>query len=111
MDTVLDPLPAAALPELVCRAFASGPPTLRARMLETLLQPLRPLSLVAVAAGAFGRYLHRDAWGRVQVSVDDALAFTADQVSDLAGFVIQVAPDALVQAAQLAQLAASVLQA
>lgn len=90
-----------ALPQLVSRVYAAGPAPLRARILETLLQPLRPLALAAVAAGAFGRYLHRDAWGRVQVSVEDALAFSAEQVRDLALFVLEVAPEALHQAARL----------
>lgn len=102
MDTAHALRPAEPLPEIVTRAFAAGPAPLRARLIETLLLPLRPLSLAVVAAGAFGRYLHRETWSRVQVSLEDALAYSADQVSDLAGFVLQVAPEALALAAQVA---------
>lgn len=85
------------LSQLVSDVYGESPPLLRARVLECLLQPVGPLGLVAVAAGAFGSFLHRESWGRLNVSVDDTLRFSADQIFELARFVDQVRPEALGQ--------------
>ena len=82
------------LSQLVSEVYRESPPPLRARLLECLLKPVRPLGLVAVAAGAFGGYLHRENWSRLSVSIDDAVRFSADQVFELARYVDQVRPEA-----------------
>jgi hypothetical protein len=89
------------LSQLVSAVYRESPLPLRARLLECLLRPLRPLGLVAVAAGAFGSFLHRESWGRLTVSLDDAVRFSADQVFELAHYVDQVRPEAFAQVAAL----------
>lgn len=89
------------LSRLVSDVYGESPPLLRARVLECLLLPVGPFGLVAVAAGAFGSFLHRESWGRLHVSIDDTLRFSAEQVFELARFVDQVRPEALGQLASL----------
>jgi hypothetical protein len=85
-------LPAA---RLVSRLYAAANAPLRARMLACLLQPLSPLSLVAIAAGAFGTFLHRGGDPAASVTLGDVSRFSNDQIFELARFVEQVSPDAL----------------
>lgn len=89
------------LSQLLSEVYQESAPPLRARLLECLLKPMRPLGLVAVAAGAFGGFLHRESWGRLSVSIDDALRYSADQVFELARYVEQFQPEALHQVAGL----------
>jgi hypothetical protein len=89
------------VPQLVCEVYRESPPPLRARLLECLLKPVRPLPLVAIAAGAFGTFLHREAWSLVTVSIDDALRFSAEQVFELARYVEQFEPETFLQVASL----------
>lgn len=89
------------MPRLVAEVFAESAPDLRARMLECLVRPLRPLGLVAVAAGAFSGFLHRDHWTRFSVPLEEAVRFTSSQIFELARFVDQVQPDAFRQVAML----------
>lgn len=89
------------LSQLVCEVYAESSAPLRARVLECLLRPVGPLGLVAVAAGAFGSFLHRESWGRLSVSFEDTLRFSSDQVFELTRFVDQVRPEALGQLAGL----------
>jgi hypothetical protein len=83
------------LPQLVSEVYEASTPPLRARLLECLLRPMRPLGLVAIAAGAFGGFVHREPWDRISVPLDDAVRFSAEQVLELARFVEQVQPEAL----------------
>ena len=84
-----------ALSRLVSQVFDEARPPLRARLLECLLRPVRPLGLVAVAAGAFSGFLHRKHWTHFRVPLTDTMCFTAEQVAQLARFVVQVQPEAL----------------
>ena len=87
-------LPEAPIPELVSAVYREAPVTLRAKLLEVLLRPIGPLAMAVLAAGAFGPMLQREA---SFVSLDDAARIGADQVLELARFVEQASPDALVQ--------------
>lgn len=89
------------VPQLVCEVYRESPAPLRARLLECLLKPVRPLPLVAISAGAFGAFLHRETWGRVTVSIDDAVRFSAEQVFELARYVEQFQPETFRQVASL----------
>lgn len=89
------------LSHLVSDVYREAPPALRARVLECLLRPVGPLALAAVAAGAFGSFLHRENWGRLHVSIDDALRFSSDQIFELTRFVDQARPEALGQLTSL----------
>lgn len=86
---------------LISRLYSAASAPLRARMLSGLLRPLSPLSLVAVAAGAFAGFLQHANVDDIMVAVDDVGRFTSEQVFELARFVEQVSPDALQQAASL----------
>ena len=79
------------IPELIAEATSH----LRAKPLECLLQPVGPLGLVAIAAGAFGDFLHRGSYKRLVVSLDDAARITAEQLIKLARYVEQCSPDTL----------------
>jgi len=111
-DDVPDPAVAAAVPSpaavhgraprLLARLYGSANHVLRSRLVVCLVRPLGPLALASVAAGAFTALLSRSAAGGLSIAIDDAARFSQEQVAELARFVEQVQPDALVQAARLA---------
>jgi hypothetical protein len=70
-------------------------------MLVCLLQPLGTLSLVAVASGAFGRFVHRDPAALDASGMHDLARYSGDQVLELARFVQEVNPDTLQQLMRL----------
>ena len=83
---------------LASRLYAGASAMQRSRIVATLLKPLGPLALVAVASGAFAGLLTRaNALGAT--SIDELGHFTRDQVFELARFVEQVSPEALQQVA------------
>lgn len=90
-----------ALSRLYADFYRDAEPSLRARTLECLLRPISPLGLVAVAAGAFSAFLHRESWGRLSVPIEDAMRFSSEQIFELARFVDQLQPDAFRQVASL----------
>jgi hypothetical protein len=69
-----------AVPALVGKVYESAPPSLRARMLEYLLQPLGVLSLVVIANGIFAKIRFRSSWPDLQVRIEDV---NSVQVSDV----------------------------
>jgi hypothetical protein len=111
-DDVPDPAVAAAVPSstaasgraprLLARLYGSANRAVRTRLVACLVRPLGPLALASVAAGAFAALLSRSAAGGLRIAIDDAARFSQEQFAELARFVEQVQPDALLQAAQLA---------
>jgi len=96
--------PAHAAPELaplVADLFAKAAPPQRLRLLNGLLQPVGPLALVAIAAGAFASLLPTTRWHVVSASLDDAMRLTAGQVLELARYVEQKNPEAFTQLPEL----------
>ena len=110
-DDALDPVAAAApaapspAPErtgrLVARIYASANLALRSRLVACLVRPLGPLALAGVAAGAFTAVVSRSGAGGLSIAIGDVARFSKEQVAELARFVEQVNPDALLQAARL----------
>ncbi|HEX4232685.1 MAG TPA: hypothetical protein VH041_00130 [Caldimonas sp.] len=110
-DDVLDPVAATAAPaaaaasgraaRLVVRLYDSANQALRTRLVACLVRPLGPLALAGVAAGAFTAVLARGSAGGLSVVIGDVARFSKDQIAELARFVEQVQPEALLQAAQL----------
>jgi hypothetical protein len=86
---------------LAARLYAAAGAPLRARMLASLVRPLGPLGLVAIASGAFSGFLARGGPAGVQVALDDVGDYTTEQVAELVRFVEQVSPQALMQIARL----------
>jgi hypothetical protein len=86
---------------LLALLYVQSAPTERARLLEQLLQPVGPLALVAIAAGAFGRLLPTPRWNGVHVTPEDAQHFDAQQVFELVRYVEQKSPELLLQLPQL----------
>ncbi len=86
-----------AIPELVSRVYDEAPASLQARLLECLLRPVGPLALVTIAAGAFGRFLYRLQGNAMPISLDEAARITSDHVLELARYVEQSSPAALLQ--------------
>lgn len=83
---------------LAARLYAGAGAVQRSRIVATLLKPLGPLALVAVASGAFAGLLDRTSALRAR-PIDELGHFTREQVFELARFVEQVSPDALRQVA------------
>jgi hypothetical protein len=84
---------------LASRLYAGAGAVQRSRIVVTLLRPLGPLALVAVASGAFAGLLERASAMGAALPIDELGHFTRDQVFELARFVEQVSPDALQQVA------------
>ena len=82
---------------LVSRAYRTASKPLQARMLACLLRPLGTLSLVAVASGAFGRFLHRDPATPDTSATEEVARYSSGQVLELARFVHEVNPETLEQ--------------
>lgn len=85
------------LPDLVSAAYEEAPAALRIRLLESLVQPLGPLALVAIAGGAFGHLLFRLTRDAAPISANDAHRVTSEQVLELTRYVEQCSPDALLR--------------
>jgi hypothetical protein len=86
---------------LMSRLYAAANAPLRARMLAGLLRPLSPLSVVAVAAGAFAGFRHRGDSEGVRAALDDVGRYGNEQIIELVRFVEQVSPDTLQQVASI----------
>ena len=84
---------------LASRLYAGAGTVQRSRIVVTLLRPLGPLALVAVASGAFAGLLNRASALGSALPIDELGHFTREQVFELARFVEQVSPDALQQVA------------
>ena len=84
---------------LASRLYAGAGVVQRSRIVVTLLRPLGPLALVAVASGAFAGLLNRASALGAALPIDELAHFTREQVFELARFVEQVSPDALQQVA------------
>ena len=84
---------------LASRLYDGAGAMQRSRIVATLLRPLGPLALVAVASGAFAGLLHRASALGSALPIDELGHFTREQVFELARFVEQVSPDALQQVA------------
>jgi hypothetical protein len=95
------PAPADLLPMWVSGAYAESSPDLRVRMLECLLRPMGVLALVGVAGGVFAQLRQRTGWQQLQVTLEDTLSFSAEQVLELATYVQQSTPDVFGQVADL----------
>lgn len=92
-------------PRLVARVFAAANQPLRVRLLGCLMQPLGTLGIAGVAAGAFAVFVGRDGSSITRVDIEavaQVAQVTSRQVHELALFVEQVDPQALLQFASLA---------
>jgi hypothetical protein len=89
------------IPELVADVYSGSTAPLRARLLECLLQPVGPLGLVAIAAGAFGTILHRGGYRHLVVAPEDAVRISAEQMLELARYVEQCKPETFQRVATL----------
>ncbi len=90
------PVPTSVAP-LVAAFYADAPHSMRIRLLDKLLQPLGPLALGAVAAGAFARLLPPGRWTGADVQLEDAMRIGAPQVFELARYLEQKCPEWLLQ--------------
>jgi hypothetical protein len=84
---------------LAARLYAGAGTVQRSRIVATLVRPLGPLALVAVASGAFAGLLERVSALGAALPIEGLAHFTREQVFELARFVEQVSPDALQQVA------------
>jgi hypothetical protein len=86
---------------LVAAFYADAPNSMRMRLLDKLLQPVGPLALGAIAAGAFARLLPPERWTGAHVNLEDAMRISAAQVFDLARYLEQKCPEWLLQLPEL----------
>jgi hypothetical protein len=89
------------VPELIADVYRAATSPLRAKLLECMLQPLGPLGLVVIAAGAFGELLRRGNYTQLAVSPEDATRISADQMLELARYVEQSNPQTFQRIASL----------
>ncbi len=89
------------IPELVSAVYHDAPAPLRTKVLELLLRPIGPLAIVTIATGAFAHLLYRLRLDGVPISLDDAARITSDHVLQLARFVEQCSPHALLRIGSL----------
>ncbi|MFO1219547.1 MAG: hypothetical protein U1E89_14360 [Burkholderiaceae bacterium] len=112
MDTINTPRAAAAAPAvdvspppsvapLVAALYAEAPHSVRLRLLDRLLQPVGPLALGAIAAGAFARLLPPERWTGAQLHLEDAMRIGAPQVLELTRYLEQKCPEWLLQLPEL----------
>jgi energy-converting hydrogenase Eha subunit G len=87
----------AALPALVSEVYRTAPASLRVKLLECLLRPVGPLALAVIASGAFGAFLQRRTWAGASLSIDDVSGISAEQFSELAGYLEQASPEVFLQ--------------
>jgi hypothetical protein len=85
------------IPELVSAVYEKAPAHLRTKLLEYLLRPIGPLALVAIAAGAFGHLLYRLRRDAVPISLEDVARITSSHVLELARYLEQCSPHALLR--------------
>lgn len=85
------------IPALVSEVYHRAPVPLRAKLLECLLRPVGPLALLTIAAGAFARFLYRLTGEAVPVALEDVARITASHVVELARYVEQSSPAALLR--------------
>jgi hypothetical protein len=90
-----------SIPELVSEVYDQAPVPLRAKLLECLLRPVGPLALVAIAAGAFNRFLYRLSGDAIPVSIEDAARISSGHVLELARYVEQCSPHVLLRIGSL----------
>ena len=81
-----------ALPETLAQVFSRIDDGSRAALLRTLLLSVGPLGLGVLAAGRFAKYMFRERWGEVPLSVDELRQVTAPQVAEIARYVQQSDP-------------------
>jgi len=90
-----------SIARLVTRLYLQAPTTARVQLLQSLLRPVGPLALAAIAAGAFARLLPPARWQGVEVTPADAERFGAAEVFELVRYVEQKSPELLWQLPQL----------
>jgi hypothetical protein len=86
---------------LISRLYVAAHPQLRVRLLACLLRPLGPLATVGIAAGAFSMFLVRGGNDSARAALGDVARISNEQVVELARFVEQVSPEALLEYARI----------
>jgi hypothetical protein len=81
--------PADIVPELIAEAYAEMRPLEKRQLLEYLLRPLSLLALAAVAGGRFARLRIRNGEERKHIRVEEAQAVSANEIATLARYVQQ----------------------
>jgi hypothetical protein len=81
--------PSDIVPELIASVYETAPPVQKRQLLETLLRPLSLLALAALAGGKFARIRIRNGEVRQQIAVEDAQRVSARDVATLARYVQQ----------------------
>lgn len=85
------------IPALVSEVYDDAPASLRTKLLECLLRPVGPLAIVTIAAGAFAHLLYRLRVDGIPVSMEDVTRVSAEHVLELARYVEQCSPHALLR--------------
>lgn len=81
--------PADIVPDLIASVYAEAPPVQKRQLLETLLRPLSLLALAALAGGKFARMCIRNGEVKSPIAVEDAQKVSANDVAVLVRYVQQ----------------------
>lgn len=102
-DSTLSPLERQrrVAPRLMWRLYRQANETMRVQMLACLLHPLNPLSMLAIASGAFAVFIDHKPHADDPRDVGEVSRFSSDQIAALTEFVDQVDHDALERVANL----------
>ncbi len=85
------------IPDLLAELYREAPEKLRPKLLEFLLRPVGPLAIVTIASGAFAHLLFRLRLNGASISLDDAARISSEHVLQLARYVEQCSPHALMR--------------
>lgn len=89
------------LAPLVADFYEDAPAAIRTRLLSAMLKPVGTLALVAVAAGAFARFLPSCTSAVIHIPPEASGSISADQVHELARYVEQKSPEVLARLPEL----------
>jgi hypothetical protein len=89
------------LAPLVADVYAHAAPPQRVRLLNGLLDPVGPLALVTIAAGAFANLLPAAHWEGARATLDDTMRLSVGQVLELARYVEQKSPEVFARLPEL----------
>jgi hypothetical protein len=87
--------PADIVPELIAGIYEKVPPPEKRQLLEYLLRPLSLLALAALAGGRFARLRIRNGEARLHIGVEEAQAVSATEIATLVRYVQQANAETL----------------
>ncbi len=93
----LNPHADSDLAPLLADFFEASPASVQTGLVNAMLKPVGPLAMVAVAAGAFARFLPAGPAQALEVTTDSVRSISPEQMFELTRYVEQKSPELLSQ--------------